>query len=376
MILGTVVMLAAVGIIFGGIFGYKAFVAYMMKKAMAGQKMPPVTVTAIRAAYQDWQPGLKAVGSLRAVQGVDVTCEVAGLVRIIHFQPGQQVRAGELLVELNTDSDIALLRSLEAAAELASSVYERDRVQYAARAISKATLDADEADLKSRRAQVDQQKALIAKKNIHAPFDGQLGISSINLGQYLEPGNKIVTLQALDVLYGNFYLPQQELGRIRKGQAITVSSDTYPGRLFAGKITTIDPKVDPESRNVAVESIISNTGRTLLPGMFISVEVKTGTARRYLTLPQTAISFNPYGEMVFLVEKKGKDAAGRDILTANQSLVTVGPTRGDQVAVTSGIREGDVVVTSGHFKLKSGSLIVINNKIQPKNDAAPAPVDE
>ena len=375
-ILGMIVMLAAVGIVFGGIFGYKALQAYMMKKAMAGKTMPPVAVTTIRAAFETWQPGLKAVGSLRAVRGVDVTCEAAGLVRSIHFQPGQRVRQGELLVELNTDADIAQLRSLEAAASLAAIVYERDGTQYAARAISKAVLDADEADLKAKRAQVAQQEALIAKKIIRAPFDGQLGISNINPGQYLEPGNKIVTLQALDVLYGDFYLPQQELGRIRKGRTVIVSSDTHPGRSFSGKISTIDPKIDPDTRNVAVESIIHNSDNALLPGMFVNVEVQTGASVRYLTLPQTAVSFNPYGEMVFLVENKGKDESGRDILTARQSLVTVGPTRGDQVAVIKGVREGDIVITSGHFKLKPGNPIIINNKLQPKNDPAPVPVDE
>jgi RND family efflux transporter, MFP subunit len=373
---GMLIMLLAVGVIFGGIIGYKAFQMQMIKKMMASQKMPAVTVTATKAELKNWQPQLKAVGSLRAVRGVDVTCEITGLVRSINFQPGQNVSAGQLLVQLNADSDIAQLHSLEAAEALAQTVYERDRKQYAVRAISQAVLDADEADLKSKKAQLEQQKALVEKKSIRAPFNGRLGISAVNLGQYLNPGDKIVTLQSLDALYNDFYLPQQELGRIKKGQMVIALSDTYPGRTFRGRVTTINPKVDPDTRNIQVESVINNTRHELLPGMYIAIEIQTGGTQKYLTLPQTAVSFNPYGEMVFIVEKGAKDASGREILTVKQTLVTVGPTRGDQVAILSGVKEGDIIVTSGHFKLKPGSAVVINNKVQPKNDAAPKPIDE
>lgn len=370
------IMLLIVGVIFGGIFGYKWFQMQMIKKSMAGQKMPPVTVTATKAESKDWQPRLKAVGSLRAVRGVDVTCEIAGLVRSINFQPGQNVSAGQLLVQLNADSDIAQLHSLEAAAALAKIVYERDRKQYAVLAISQAVLDADEADLKIKQAQVEQQKALVEKKTIRAPFDGRLGISTVNLGQYLNPGDKIVTLQSLDALYNDFNLPQQELARIKKGQVVVAASDTYPGRTFRGRVTTINPKVEADTRNIQVESVINNPRRELLPGMYVGVEIDTGGTQKYLTLPQTAVSFNPYGEMVFIVEKGAKDASGRETLTVKQTLVTIGPTRGDQVAILTGIKEGDTVVTSGHFKLKPGSPVVINNKVQPKNEAAPKPIDE
>jgi membrane fusion protein (multidrug efflux system) len=373
---GTLIMILAVGIIFGGILGYKAFQMQMVKKSMAGRQMPPVTVTATKVESKDWQPQLKAVGSLRAIRGVDVTCEAAGMVRAINFQPGQNVSEGELLIELNADSDIAQLHSLEAAAALAKSVFERDRKQYTVKAISLAVLDADEADLKSKQAQLEQQKALVQKKFIRAPFNGRLGLSAVNLGQYLNPGDKIVTLQALDSLYNDFNLPQQELGHIKKGQAVIAVSDTYPGRSFEGKITTINPKVDPDTRNIQVESVINNSRHELLPGMYVTVEIQTGGTQKYLTLPQTAVSFNPYGEMVFIVEKGAKDSSGREILTVKRTLVTVGPTRGDQVAILSGVKEGDVVVTSGQFKLKPGSAVVINNKVQPKNDAAPKPVDE
>ncbi|PKN17427.1 MAG: efflux transporter periplasmic adaptor subunit [Deltaproteobacteria bacterium HGW-Deltaproteobacteria-6] len=376
MVRGMVIMLLAAGIIFGGIFGYKALQTQMAGKSMAGRKMPPVTVTAAKAELKVWQPQLRVVGSLRAVRGVDVTCEISGLVRRIHFQPGQNIRAGELLVELNADSDVAQMHSLAAAAELAKIVYDRDVRQYAASAVSRAVLDADEADLKSKRALLAQQQALVAKKSIRAPFDGRLGISMVNLGQYLNAGDKIVTLQSLDALYGNFYLPQQELGRIKKGQSIIAVSDAYPGRTFQGIITTINPKVDPETRNIQVESVIRNARGELLPGMSVSIEIQTGVVNKYLTLPQTAVSFNPYGEMVFIVEKGAQDQARREAWTVKQSIVTTGPVRGDQVAILSGVKEGDTVVTSGHFKLKSGSSVVIDNKFQPKNDAAPVTVDE
>jgi len=370
------IMLAAVGLLFGAIFGYKAFQAQMSKKFMASQQMPAVTVSAIKAEVHPWQPQLKAVGSLRAVRGVDVTSEIAGLVRTLHFKPGDEVREGRLLVQLNADADLAQLRSLEAAAELANTVYERDKKQFAVQAISQATLDADDADLKSKRAQVAQQRALVDKKTIRAPFAGRLGICTVNPGQYMNPGDKIVTLQSLSSIYADFYLPQQELSRVSLGQNIVVTSDTHPGRTFTGKITTINPKVESDSRNVQVEATINNPRHELFPGMYVSVEVKAGKEEQYLTLPQAAVTYNPYGETVYVVEESGKAPDGSPILKAKQTFVTVGPTRGDQVAVLKGIKEGEIVVTSGQLKLKPGSTVTINNQVQPSNDVAPKPVDE
>ena len=369
------IMLAAVGLLFGAIFGYKAFQAQMNKRFMASQQMPAVTVSAIKAEFHPWQPQLKAVGSLRAVRGVDVTSEISGLVRTLHFNPGDEVREGHLLVRLNADSDLALLRSLEAAAELAGTVYERDKKQLAVQAISQATLDADAADLKSKHAQVEQQRAIVAKKTIRAPFAGRLGISTVNPGQYINPGDKIITLQSLSSIYADFYLPQQELSRVSLGQNILVASDTHPGRTFTGKITTINPKVESDSRNVQVEATINNPRHELFPGMYVSVEVKTGKEELYLTLPQAAVTYNPYGETVYIIEE-GKTPDGSPLLKVKQTFITVGPTRGDQVAVLKGIKEGDMVVTSGQLKLKPGSTVTINNQVQPSNDAAPRPVDE
>jgi membrane fusion protein, multidrug efflux system len=371
-----VIMLAALGVLFGAIFGYKAFMGMMMKKYMSLGGPPPVTVTAIKAASQVWQPQLKAVGSLRAVRGVDVTSEIAGLIRSIHFTSGDEVKAGQLLVQLNADADNALLHALEAAAELAQSAYDRDRKQFEAQAVSQAALDADSADLKGKHALVAQQAALVAKKSIVAPFAGKLGISLINPGQYVTPGDKIVTLQSLDSIYVDFYLPQQDLSRVSLGQAVLATTDTYPNKIFTGKITAINPKVDTQTRNVQVQATIMNPKHELLPGMYASVEVQAGEVKHYLTLPKTAVTFNPYGETVYLVEEKGKRPDGKPVLIAKQTFISISSSRGDQVAVLSGIKEGDLVITSGQLKLKNGSIVIINNQVQPLNEAEPKPVDE
>jgi len=370
------IMLAVVGLLFGGIFGYHAFKAHMFKISLAGMQMPPSTVTAIKAELSAWQSQLKAVGSLRAVRGVDVTSEISGLVRTLHFKSGDDVKTGQVLVQLNADADIAQLRSLEAAAELAGTVYVRDRKQFEVQAISQATLDADVADLKSKRAQVAQQVALVDKKTIRAPFAGRLGISTVNPGQYINPGDRIVTLQSLDSIYCDFLLPQQELSRISLGQKVIIVSDTYPGRTFNGRITAINPQVDAATRNFQAEATLANPKHELLPGMYVSVDVQAGSVERHLTLPQTAVTYNPYGDTAFVVEESGKGPDGKPLLTVRQTFITVGGTRGDQIAILKGIKEGDVVVTSGQIKLRNGSPVVINNQVQPANEAAPQPVDE
>ena len=371
-----VIMLVALVVLFGGIFGYKAFMGMMMKKYMSAGGPPPVTVSAVKAESQVWKPQLKAVGSLRAVRGVDVTSEIEAMVRGIYFNSGDEVKAGQLLVQLNADADKAQLHAFEAAAELAQIVYDRDRKQFEAQAISQAALDADSADLKGKQALVAQQAALVAKKSISAPFAGKLGISLVNPGQYVKPGDKVVTLQSLDSIYVDFYLPQQELSRISLGQAVLASTDTYPDEIFTGKITAINPKVDTQTRNVQVEATILNPKHELLPGMYASVEVRAGEIMRYLTLPKTAVTFNPYGETVFLVEEQAKGPGGKKVLTAKQTFITIGSSRGDQVAVLTGIKEGDLVVTSGQLKLRSGSPVIINNRVQPLNEAYPKPQDK
>ncbi len=375
MVKRMVIMLIAIVVLFGGIFGFKLVQAKMSKKYMSFQA-PPAVVTAMKAEYQTWQPELKAVASLRAVRGVDVTSEIAGLVRSLHFKSGEEVRAGEVLVELNADADIAQLHALEAAADLAKTNYERDRKQLEIQAVSQATLDAESADLRSKQAQVDAQKALVDKKTIRAPFGGRLGISTVNPGQYVNPGDKVVTLQSLDEVFVDFNLPQQELSRIALGQAVGVETDAVPGSTFTGRITTINPKVDPDTRNVQVEALVTNLRHKLLPGMYATARVRAGAVERYLTLPQTAVTFNSFGDTAYVVEEKGKGHDNIPILIARQVFVTTGPTRGDQVAVVNGVKEGDLVVTSGQLKLRNGSAVIINNAVQPSNEAAPKLEDQ
>jgi membrane fusion protein (multidrug efflux system) len=369
------IMLAGAGLLFGGIFGYKAFKAHMMEKTMSTGHGQSVTVSTTEAEIQTWQPQLNAVGTVRAKQGVDVTTEIAGLVRGVYFTSGEDVHEGRVLVQLNADADEALLNSLKAEADLARTTLARDKRQFAVKAISQATLDVSVADLKSKQAQVNQQAAIVDKKTIRAPFNGRLGISTVNDGQYLNPGDQIVTLQSIDPVYVDFFVPQQYIARIALGQTVTVATDTYPDRKFDGKITATNPKVDPQTRNIQIEATIPNPKHELLPGMFTSVQVQAGEAEQYITLPKTAVTYNPYGETVFVVEQAAQKQKGEPELIAKQTFVTVGRSRGDQVAILEGVKSGDSVVTSGQLKLKNGSRVTINNEIQPSNEAAPQPTD-
>ena len=372
-----VIMLVIVGVLLGGLVGFNFFKGYMMQKYMAGAPIPASTVTAMTADYQQWQPQLAAVGTLRAVRGVDVTTEVAGLVRSVNFQSGDETPSGKVLAELNVDSDVAQLHALQAAADLAKTVYDRDKAQLDIEVISKAQVDADAADLKSKQAQVAQQQALIDKKSIRAPFAGKLGISTVNPGQYLNPGDKLVTLQTIDPIYIDFYLPQQQLPQIAIGQKVSVSADAYKGMSFPGKINAINPRVDPSTRNVQVEATIPNAKRQLLPGMFANVKIDTGDEQRYLMLPQTAITYNPYGNTVFVIKpSEKKDEKGNAPMVAQQVFVTTGPTRGDQIAILKGVEPGAQVVTSGQVKLKNGSPVIVNNSVQPTNSPNPTPQEQ
>jgi membrane fusion protein, multidrug efflux system len=370
------IMLAAVCLVLGLVAGFKVFVAGKIKESLAGFASMPQTVSTTTAAYQEWQPRLEAVGSLRAVKGADLALEVAGIVAEIDFNSGDDVEAGAPLLRLIADDDVAKLRSLEATAQLAQITYQRDEKQFKAQAVSQATLDADAANLKNANAQVAEQQAVVNKKVIRAPFAGHLGIRSVDLGQYLSPGTPIVTLQALDPIYLDFYLPQQAIEQARVGQTVTVTVDTYPDQTFTGEITAINPKVDANSRNVQVRATLKNADHKLVPGMYARVNIVTGTPLRYVTLPQTAVTYNPYGSTVYLVEEKGRDAKGEPRRIARQTFITTGPTRGDQVAVLNGIKEGDIVVSAGQIKLHNGSSLAINNDIQPTADANPTPREQ
>ena len=367
-----VYMLLGILLLVGAVVGWKYYGYVQYQKSAAAAPVPSSTVTSTKAEFQQWQPQITAVGTLRAMRGVDVTTEVAGLVRSIHFKSGDEVKAGQLLAQLNADSDVALLRSLEAAADLANTVYERDKALLSAEVLSKAQVDTHAGDLKSKRAQVAQQLAVVQKKTIRAPFAGKLGISTVNPGQYMNPADKLVTLQTIDPIYVDFNVPQQQLPQLSVGQKITLTADAAPGQTFIGKINAISPRIDPATRNVMIEATLPNPKRELLPGMFASVKVNSGAENRYLTLPQTALTFNPYGDTVFVVKPTDKkDEKGKTALEVQQVFVTTGPTRGDQIAILKGLEPGAEVVTSGQVKLKNGARVVINNTVVPADNPNP-----
>ncbi len=371
-----IIMLISVSVLFILVFGYQTIKHLFIHHAMQKNTAPVVTVSAMRVQYSWWQPKILTYGSMRSVNGVYVTTELAGLVRTVYLKPGTEVKEGDVLVQLNADSDIALLHSLEAQEKLAEIIYHRDSAQFAAKAISKAVLDTDEQNLKNLQAQVAQQEAIVAKKTLKAPFTGRLGVSTVNVGQYLNPGDQVVTLQALDPLYADFFIPQQKLAQLHIGSIVNIKTDTYPDKVFTGKVTTINPIVDVNTRNVQIEATIANPHSEIYPGMFVSAEVQTNPMKQYLTLPQTAITFNPYGEIAYIVQQKGNDKNGKPQLSVLQTFVTTGEKRGDQIAILDGLKEGEMVVTSGQLKLKNGSNIVINNSVVPNNNPAPIAIDE
>jgi membrane fusion protein (multidrug efflux system) len=370
-----VVMLACVGTLFFLVFGYGVFKNIMIAKFLAGFSNQVQTVATISAATSPWQPQLNSVGSVAAVNGAQLSAEIPGIVDSIHFESGADVPEGALLVTLRANSDPAVLAQLQAAAALAKITYDRDVKQFEAKAVAQAQVDTDRANLAAAQAQVQGQQALIAEKSIRAPCAGRLGIRQVNPGQYLTAGTPIVTLEQLNPVYMDFYLPQQSLAQVGTGQDVQVAVDAYPEQVFAGKISAIDPVVDTGSRNVHVRATLQNDKLQMLPGMFATITVSVGTPQDYITLPQTAIAYNPYGDTVFVVSHM-TNAAGKDQLVANEVFVTTGDTRGDQVAVTSGIKPGDVIVTAGQLKLRNGSLVSINNSVQPPNDPNANPPNE
>ncbi|TLY87381.1 MAG: efflux RND transporter periplasmic adaptor subunit [Gammaproteobacteria bacterium] len=392
-----VMILAVLGLI-AVIAGIK--VLSIMRMMAASKPPPPAVVSTAKAAYQDWQPELRAVGTLRAVRGADLALDVAGLVTRVNVKSGDEVRGGQLLLQLRDSEDIALLHQLEAAAALAEVTFARAKEQLAVQVISKADYDQAAADLKAKQAAVAQQQVNVAKKQLRAPFAGRAGIVTINPGAYLSSGTVIVTLQQLDPIYVDFHLPQKDLAELRTGQKVALRLDAFPDRTFEGTLSAISPKVDSDTRNVQVEAKVPNPDRVLTPGMFANVSVDAGAKQRYLTLPQTAVVYNPYGETVFVVipkreadrrqaaaaaaaddppreqqpKKPGKGPQlAPDALVVQQACVTSGPKRGDQVAILKGLEEGVEVVTSGQIKLKSGSPIRIDNSVQPANSPNPTP---
>ena len=371
-----VIMLAAVGVVLGLVFGFGVFKGIMIKKFFASMGAPPQTVSTMTAKTEEWQPTISAVGSLRAVKGTDLSLEVSGIVDEVLFESGDEVKAGTVLLRLRVEDEEARLRALEASAQLAESTFARNRKQFEAKAISQAQLDVDAANLKNAQAAVQQQRAMVNKKVVRAPFSGRLGVRTVDVGQFLNPGTKIVTLQTLDPIYADFYLPAAQVNRVAVGQKATVKIDNEAVAGLEGEISAIDPKVDAASRNVLVRASLKNPTQKLLPGTSVIVEISTGQAQRYITLPQTAITYNPYGDTVFLAVQDGKDDKGQPKLKARQSFIVTGPMRGDQIAVFEGIKEGEQVVTAGQLKIQNDTPLIINNTVQPSSDPNPKPVDK
>jgi membrane fusion protein, multidrug efflux system len=375
MIRRMIVMLVVIGAVLGGYFYFQQFKAKMIHGFLASMANPPQTVSTVTAATQTWQPEVQAVGSLRAVNGATLSLEVGGVVDRINFKSGDDVQEGQVLLQLRADDDAAKLAALEASAALAQVNYDRDLRQFHAQAVSQAVVDSDNYNLKNARTQADEQRAVVAKKTLRAPFAGHLGIRAVDLGQYLNPGTAVVTLQALDPLFVDFTVPQQALSRVDVGQAVAAKVDTFPDQTFQGKIIAVNPTVDTDSRNVQMRASLPNPDHRLLPGMFATIDIAAGAPEQHITLPQTAITYNPYGSTVYLVEKNADTGPGQPALIARQSFVTTGLTRGDQVAVLTGVKPGDAVVSAGQIKLHNGAPVVINNKVQTADNPAPIPVD-
>jgi membrane fusion protein (multidrug efflux system) len=368
--LGCILVLIA-GLAFG-------FYLHIQKLIASAPKPGAQTVTSLMVTPVEWKPQISSIANLAPVKGVELSSEVSGLVKEVLFKSGQLVKAGDALIQLNAESELAQYNAAQASADLADIVYQRDKAQLAAQGISQAQVDFDLADLKIKRAQAALQKANLEKKTIKAPFSGKLGITAIVAGQYLNPGDKVVTLQTLNPIFADFFQPQQKISQLRIGQTIELTVDTYPAQKIIGKLTTLNPKVDSNSRNIQIQATFDNPRGELLPGMYAKVNVTLGEAQQFLTLPQTAITYNPYGSTVFVIEEEeGKTPEGtpdgKKQKVAKQVFVTTGDSRGDQVAILKGLKAGQEVVTSGQLKLKNGTPVLIDNTTIPNNNPNPKP---
>lgn len=355
------------------IVGIKVLLVMRMIHSMP--KPGPSTVSTVKISEQAWQPSLSAVGTLRAAKGADLAMDVSGLVTEVNLRSGEDVGKGQPLLQLRDGDDVAQLQQLQANAQLSRVTLDRARQQLAAQAISKANFDSADADYKARQAAVAQQKVVVEKKQLRAPFAGRAGIITLSPGAYLSAGTAVVTLQQLDPLLVDFSVPQSELGRLQVGQHVDLTLDAYPGKTFSAELSAISPKVEPNTRNVQVEATVPNHDKGLTPGMFAKVSVDVGSKQQQLTLPQAAVVYNPYGDTVYVVQPaKGKDDKGNaNAPTVQQTFVTTGETRGDQVAILKGLKAGTEVVTSGQMKLKNGAPIKVDNSVQPAAAAHPTP---
>ncbi len=370
------IAILAVLLLAGGLAGIKALQVRRMIDQKSKMVMPPAVVTSIAAHTESWGESLSSVGSLTAVQGVEVAAVLAGKVVAIAFTPGSQAKAGELLVRQDITTETAQLREAETAATLAKTNLARYQALLARKSVSQAEFDNAEARFQEATAQVDNIRTVIDKKQIRAPFGGRLGIRKVNLGQVLKEGDPIVSLQALDPIFVDFSLPQQQLARLHIGIKVRVSGDAMGDSTMEGTITTINPEIDPASRNVKVQATLANPQELLRPGMFVDVAVLLPQQREVLVIPTTAVLYAPYSDSVFVIEKKKDEKTGTDGLVLRQQFVRLGEKRGDFVAVLSGIDNNAEVVSTGVFKLRNGQSVVIDNTLTPKFQLAPTPENE
>lgn len=354
------------------------FVKFRQIKAGIAQaasfQPPPVAVTTIEAKQETWPSTLNVIGTAVAIQGVTVSADLPGTVEKIHFDSGKAVQAGEVLIELDTRQERAQLAAMEAQRDLARINFTRMEQLVKQGVIARTEYDNATAQQKATEAQVGEIRATIERKTIRAPFSGILGLRQINLGQYLAAGDPIVPLQALNPIYVNFGVPQQTAAQVGVGRKLRVTSEGLKGLEFLGRVTAVNSVVDEATRNVQVQATLSNPGGKLRPGMFVEVGVNAGASRSVMSIPASAISYAPYGDSVYVVTDL-KDPSGKSYQGVRQQFVKVDGSRGDQVAIVSGINPGDVIVTSGVFKLRNGAAVQINNKIKPENNPSPKPED-
>ena len=354
------------------------FVKFQQFQAMASQaaafQPPPEAVTTAIALKDEWPVTLDVIGTTTPVQGVLVSADLPGIVERIHFASGRYVREGEVLVELDARQERAQLAAAEAQRDLARLDFKRMQGLITDGAISQADYDRAAAEQRQTEARVGEIRATIERKIIRAPFSGVLGIRQVHLGQYLAAGTAVVQLQSLDPIYVEFGVPQQDAGALRVGRAVHAHADNLPEVEIPGRITAIDSVVDESTHNVKVQATLRNPGSRLRPGMFVRVQASAGESLPVVALPATAVSYAPYGDSVFVVSEM-KDQGGKPYRGVRQQFVKLGQARGDQIAVLSGLKPGEEVVTSGVFKLRNGAAVFVNNKVKPSNSTAPKPED-
>jgi membrane fusion protein (multidrug efflux system) len=365
-ILGVIAVLVVLG-------GIKALqIAKMVATPMV---MPPTTVSSAVVKEEDWAPILTSVGSVSAVQGAVVSTELGGVVAELRFQNGGVAKKDDVLVRLDTSSEEAQLKTAQADVDLARNDLERARDLAQRKVISKAELDAAESKFQQKQGTVDNMRAMMTKKEVRAPLDGQLGIRQVNVGQMINAGQQVVSLQVLDPVFVDFALPQQYLARLSQGLEVKVTTDAVQGREFVGKLTAINSAVDPVTRNVGLQATLENHEGTLRPGLFAKVEVVLTEKSKTLVIPGSAVSYAPYGDSVYVIEKKKDEKTNKETQMLRQAFVRVGEARGDFVSITQGLKAGDTIVSTGVFKLRNGMPVVINNDLAPKPQLNPKPAD-